>query len=178
MSKHKPSELVAAAESLEQELARFDDAVASFKRLALSSKKNLDRGTAMLQELAELEQGIGTHIQTLVKAIGGTGEKQLARVAEVKARADELKERSIAFQALTLHFDELGKGAAALNVKLQAPAPTVVDVDEELTALATKAETLQAQAKAAGFDDVHHLADGLRQQLTAIRTKLSGSKET
>ena len=172
MGHNTSSALVAAAEALALELARFDENLAGFKRLALTSKKNLNRATGMLNDLAEIEAQIGVHIQALVQAIGATGDAQLSRVSEVKARAEQLQARAVAFNTLTAQLEELGAGASALNDKLQGPSPTVVDVVEELGLLSTRAIALHTQAKTEGFDDVAHLADALKQQLQALKGKL------
>lgn len=172
MSKNISTPLVAAAETLEQELARFDETLESLKRLSLRSKKNLDRAAGMLNELGDIEGKIGVHIQALIKAIGATGETQLARVNEVKVCAGQVQERALAFKALIAQFEELGTGASSLKDKMQGPSPTVVDVVQELGVLAVRAEALQAEAKTEGFDDVVHLADGLKNQLHSLQDKL------
>ncbi len=170
------SELVAAATDLDAELQRFEEGVAAFTRLQLSSKKNLDRAGKMLEELATSEQSMGTQIQALVQAIAGTRDRQLERVAVIREKAEQLKNRSIEFRDLILQFEALGTGASELNTKLQQPAPAVVDVADDVAALAGRAEQLVAVSKDKGFDDVAHLADGLRQQLQALQHKLAAGK--
>lgn len=172
MAQNTPTPLVAAAEALSTELARFDETLAGFKKLPLSSKKNLNRASGMLNELAEIENQIGTHIQALVQAIGATGETQLSRVGEVKTRAEQLQDRSLSFNALTKQLEDLGAAALELNAKLQGPSPTVVDVSAELGVLSDRATALQTQAKTEGFDDLAHLVDGLRQQLQSLKGKV------
>ena len=171
------SELVHAASALDDELGRFEDGVAAFKKLALSSKKNLDRAAKMLEELAQSEASMGTQIQALVTAIQGTRERQLQRVDAVREKAEELKARSIEFRELIVQFESLGTGAAALNEKLQSPEPAIIDVADEVTALGAKAESLTTLAREKGFDDVTHLADGLRQQLDSLKAKLAKTQE-
>jgi len=174
--KEKLSALVQAASDLDTELSRFEEGVAAFTKLQLSSKKNLDRAGAMLEELAQSEQSMGTQIQALVQAIAGTRDRQVERVATIREKAEELKARSIEFRDLILQFEELGTGAAALNAKLQSPAPAIVDVADDVSALAVRAEQLVAASKDKGFDDVAHLADGLKQQLQSLQNKLAAKK--
>jgi chromosome segregation ATPase len=178
MSKRDPlkSELVSAASELDDELGRFEEGVADFKKLSLSSKKNLDRAAKMLEELALSEQAMGVQIQALVAAIQATRDRQLARVETVREKAEELKSRSTEFRELISQFEELGVGAAALNEKLKGPQPAVIDVADEIKALGAKAEQLTALSREKGFDDVTHLADGLRQQLASLLSKLSGTQ--
>lgn len=176
MSQNTSSPVFAAAPAVALELNRFDETQGGFKRLSLSSKKNLNKASTMLNELGEIESQIGLHIQSLVKAIGGAGEAQLARVSEVKARAEQLQARAVTFNALTVQLEALGTAASALNEKLQGPSPTVVDVVEELGLLSAGSVELQTQAKTEGFDDVAHLADGLKQQLQALKGKLGRAR--
>jgi hypothetical protein len=170
------SDLINAAAELEAELGRFEEGVAGFTKLSLSSKKNLDRAGAMLEELAQSEQTMGARIQALVSAIQATRDRQLARVDVIREKAEELKTRSVEFRDLLVEFESLGTGAAALNAKLQGSQPAVVDVADEVTALGAKAQALVSLAKEKGFDDVAHLADGLRQQLTALSGRLASRR--
>lgn len=178
MSKHatSKSDLVNAATELDAELLRFEEGVTAFQKLQLSSKKNLDRAGKMLEELAQGEQAMGTQIQALVQAIQSTRDRQLGRVEAIRAKAEELKNRSVEFRDLIVQFESLGTGAAALNEKLRGAAPAVVDVADEVTALAAKAESLVTLSKEKGFDDVAHMADGLRQQLQSLTSKLAMGK--
>jgi chromosome segregation ATPase len=168
------SELVNAATELDDELTRFEDGVGAFKKLSLTSKKAIDRAAKMLEELAASEQAMGSQIQALVAAISSTREKQLERVTVIREKAAELTARSLELRDLMIQFEALGTGAAELNAKLQAQSPAVVvDVANEVSALGAKAEALVAIAREKNFDDVVHMADGLRQQLTSLAGKLS-----
>jgi chromosome segregation ATPase len=168
----KESALIAAAAALDDELVQFHDAVGAFDKLQLSSKKQLDRAAQALNELAESEQRLGAHVQALVQAVASTREGQNAEIDVIRKKAEALKTRSLEFQALIAQFELLGAGAAALNKKLQGDVPALDAVVVEVTALAGQAGTLNAAAREKGFDDVAHLADGLRQQLSALASKL------
>jgi hypothetical protein len=169
--KSTDNELVAAARALDSELSKYEDGVSSYIKLALTSKKGLERASALLEELAEAEDRAGQQAQLLVKAVAATTARQTARLDEVRAKAIELSERKAAFNALVANFESLGKGASAINERLLAE-PSAGGVDAELNALVARAEELVALAKSQHFDDVAHLADGLRQQVSAIRGKL------
>ncbi len=112
MSQNTSSPVFAAAPAVALELNRFDETQGGFKRLSLSSKKNFNKASTMLNELGEIESQIGLHVQSLVKAIGGAGEAQLARVSEVKARAEQLQARAVTFNALTAQLGALGSWVA------------------------------------------------------------------
>jgi hypothetical protein len=169
--KKSGSDLVVAAETLDAELRQFDDEVATFTRLALSSKKGLERGRELLEALAAAEDRASQQVQALVQAVASTSQKQGARIDAVRAKAEELARRTGEYEALISQFEALGAGASALNAKLQGE-PVAVELDAEIGALVSKSEALVAQARAQNFDDVVHLADALRQQVTAIRGKL------
>ncbi len=169
---HADSPLVAAAIALEEQLQRFHDGVDTFHKLPLTSKKNIDRATKMLNDLADGEQSLGTQVQALVQAVAGTRDQQNVSVEVIRAKAEELKSRAVAFQHLLTQFEAMGVAAAELNAKLQASGPAEVDLAAALTALAGQAETLMGSARAQDFDDVARLGDGLKQQLNAMRKRL------
>lgn len=166
--------LVSAAQTLEAELRRFDDEVGAFAKLALTSRKSLERGRQLLDSLAAAEARAAEQVQALVRAVAATGQDQAARVEAVRAKAQELDARWLELQTLVGQFEDLGAGAAALNAKLKGDQ-TTVEVDAEVSALVSRAEQLVAHARAQHFDDVAHLADQLRQQVCAIRGKLLGA---
>ena len=180
-SKDNDSALITAAIELDAELARFHGSVEAFQKLPLSSKKHLDRAAQALNALADSEAKLGTHVQALVQAVAATREGQAAQLDVIRAKAESLKTRSVAFQELVAQFESLGSGAASLNAKLQAGGgaelPAVVD---EVAALAARAGSLNTLAREKDFEDVAHMADGLRQQLEALAGKLKGepSKST
>ena len=170
------SELVNAAEALDAELNRFEDASTSLRKLSLNSQKNLERATRSLNELAEVEESLGKQVQVLVAAIAGVRERQLAQVEEVRVKAEEIKSRSVTFQQLLEQFKVLGAGAAGLNERLQKVTPgegnSLTELFEEMGELAAKAQSLAELAGEQDYDDVARLADGLRQQLLSVRGKL------
>ncbi len=174
--KDSKSDLVNAASELDAELVRFEEGVSAFQKLSLSSKKNLDRASKMLEDLAAGEAAMGTQIQALVQAIASTRDRQLARVEAIRTKAEELKARSVEFRELITQFESLGLDAAELNKKLNGPEFAVIDVANEISALNAKAEGLVALSKEKGFDDVTHMADGLRQQLESLKGRLSNAQ--
>lgn len=168
------SQLAAAAEAVEAELQRFEAASAAFEKLALNSQKNLERATRALDELAGGEQRIIEKVQALVASIGTVRDRQMAQVEPIRAKAEALKARTVIFQALEQDLRSLGEAASELSAKLKqtqeaAPPP---ELEAELGELATKAKDLAERAKREDFDDLSRVADGLRQQLLALRAKL------
>lgn len=175
-----PSQLVSAAAQLYEQLTRFEQSVTAFAKLPLSSKKQLERAATALQELAAEEQDFGSAIQLLVQAIADSRDRQIAQVDRVRAKALEVQSRSQAFKSLIERFDGLGVAASTLNQKMQGSvsspeadaAGRFIDLQAEMGALVSQAEGLTTLAREQSFDDVAHLADGLRQQIAAARARL------
>ena len=175
MAKNDPtSELVAATAAVEAELERFEAATAAFGKISLSSQKHLERATKALNELADGDQRVVDSVQLLVKAIGSVRERQMAQVELIKVKADELKSRSVVFQTLENELAQLGDDASSLSLKLkETPGLSPpLELDAGMGELAVKAKTLADRAKNEDFDDLSRVADGLRQQILALRAKL------
>lgn len=176
MSKHdSKSELVLAASALDAELVRFEEATVGFRKLQLNSQKNLERAAKMLTDLAGVEETLGQQVQVLVTAISHVRDRQMQQVEVVRAKAEEINMRTLAFQALLEQFKVLGVGAAGLNDKLQASATAgapLIDLHAEMGELAAQAQALAEIAKGQEFEDLARQADGLRQQILAARSKL------
>jgi hypothetical protein len=175
MARNDPtSELLAATEAVEAEIKRFEDATASFRKINLNSQKNLERATRALNDLAEGDQKVIDSVQVLVKAIGTVRDRQMAQVEHIRAKAEEIKARSVIFHELEEALQALGEDAAGLSAKLKQ-APDVdppVELDAEMGELAGKAKSLAERATSGDFDDLSRVADGLRQQILAVRAKL------
>lgn len=168
----KESPLIAAASALDAELVRFEEATQGFAKVALNSQKNLDRAAKLLNDLAASEGSLGEKVQALVGAIATVRDRQMAQVEQVREKSEQIKERSVVFQGLLDQFQQLGTAAGALNEKLKGPGG-IVDVQVEMTNLATRAEALATIAKDQDFEDLSRQADGLRQQILAARNKLA-----
>lgn len=168
------SELVAATAAVEVELQRFEDATAAFRKVSLNSQKNLERATKALNELADADQQVVDSVQLLVKAIGSVRDRQMAQVEHIRLKAEEVKARSVVFQGLEEELRALGEAASTLSGKLkQTPdSSPPVELDLEMGELAGKAKALAERATSADFDDLSRVADGMRQQILAVRAKL------
>jgi uncharacterized phage infection (PIP) family protein YhgE len=168
------SELLTAAQAVEAELERFEDASAAFQKIALNSQKNLEKATKALNALADGEQRVLEQVQGLLKAINTVRERQEAHVEPIRAKAEEIKARALTFQSLERELHSLGEDASSVSARLKE-APGVsppVELDAALAELAGKAKALAERAKGDDFDDLARLADGLRQQILAVHAKL------
>src|SRR5438105_10351572 len=126
------SGLVQAAAALEAELERFEDSLAAFRKLPLTSKKNLDRALDMLNDLADVETRLGPQLKMLIDAVGGTRERQMGNIGLVKERSKEIQERVIAYQKLVTQLQEIGAGANAINGRFKQGAPSSDEIAREL----------------------------------------------
>lgn len=166
------SALVAATAVVEVELERFEDATAAFSKISLNSAKNVERAGKALNDLADGEQRVVDGLQLLVKAIGSVRDRQLAQVEMSKVKAEEVRARSAIFRALEKELLALGEGASAVSAKLKNPGDASVDLEAEMGELADKAKRVAERATSEDFDDLSRVADGLRQQILAARSKL------
>jgi predicted nucleic acid-binding Zn-ribbon protein len=170
-SKAKVSELITIATEVDKELERFEESTASFRKAGLNSEKNLERARKSLEELADGEQRVIEKVQELVKHLGTVRDRQLAQVELIRARADELRARVLVFHSLEEELKAIGQAAGDLSEKLKASSD-LGDLDGEIGNLADKAKAMAERASQENFDDLSRLADGLRQQILAVRQKL------
>jgi predicted nucleic acid-binding Zn-ribbon protein len=169
--KTKVSELIAIATEVDKELERFEESTAGFRKTGLNSERNLERARKALEELADGEQRVIEKVQELVKHLGTVRDRQLAQVELIRARADELKARVLVFHSLEEELKALGHSAATISEKLKG-ASDLGDLDGEIGELSDKAKALAERASTEDFDDLARVADGLRQQILAVRQKL------
>src|SRR5262249_23053466 len=182
-NRDKPSELISAATALDAELQRFEQLSESIQRTPLNSEKNLGRASRTLTEIAQVGEALQARISSLVGAIAGFRQKQEAHAEAVRRRAEELQERGTVLKELLTEYGALGEKARELNLHLQsvkgsqdnegeALFPQFQDLESRVTHLVDAAQNLFDRAESSGFTDIAHQADGLRQQLQAIRNKL------
>jgi uncharacterized coiled-coil DUF342 family protein len=156
--------------------------------MPLNSEKNLGRASRTLSEIAQVGEALQARIGSLVAAIAGFRQKQEAYAEVVQKRAQELQERGEVLKGLLAEYSALGEKARELNLHLQSiksskdnggnEAPSALfskfqDLESRVIQLLEVAQTLFDRAESLGFADIGHQADALRQQLQAIRNKLS-----
>lgn len=187
--KQEATELVLAAEGVEEELRRFEALADTVVRTPLDSEKNLERASKALREVAESDERLVAQLQKLVAAVGGVRDRQQEHARGVNARAEELQARTQAFQGLLQRYAGLGRSAAELNAVVQdiaarkAKATTSEDnralagsldqLLERMVGVADEAQGLATSANEADFTDIARQADSLRQQLLSARNKMS-----
>ena len=187
--KPQDSELVVAAQALDSELMRFESLAEQLQKAPLESEKHLERASAMLNGLADLDEQLRLQVTALVGAISKVRDRQQAQAEIVHQRAQELQQRTEIFKNLLVRYGALGQSAGELNVRMQqfAQQRQTAQTAEENAALAENFESLQTRmtevadeaqglARAGeeqSFHDVARQADSLRQQLLSARNKLA-----
>ncbi len=186
--KSKPtSELTNAAADLAAALQRYEDLAAEVQRGSLDSEKALGRATKAVREAQESQEQIGFKLGALVAAITGARERQQATSEALLARALVVQARVNRYEQFAEQLDELGNAAREINQLMQGVAaqrgaeapPTTAEtlaglgvVDERIGQAIEKARALLAEAKAEDAADIALRADGIRQQMLAVRNKL------
>lgn len=187
--KLQDSELVVAARALDAELARFESQAEQLEKAPLQSEKHLERASAMLQGLADLDEQLRGRVTALVGAISKVRDRQQAQAEAIHLRAQELQRRTEVFKDLLVRYGALGQNAGELNVQMQqfaqqrqaaktpeenaALAGTFQALQERMSLVADEAHSLAQAAEEQAFLDVARQADSLRQQLLSARNKMS-----
>jgi len=184
-----PTELVQAAEGVEEELRRFEALADTVLRTPLDSEKNLERASKALREVAESDERLVAQLQKLVAAVGGVRDRQQEHARGVNARAEQLQARTQAFQELLQGYAGLGRSASELNAVVQdiaarkqqattsednrALAGSLEQLLERMALVAEEAQGLATSASEQDFTDISRQADSLRQQLLSARNKMA-----
>jgi hypothetical protein len=178
--KKERSELVEAAEGLEEELGRFEGIAAETMRASLDSQKSLERAAHLLKNVVSAEERVAERVNALVAAVGRARARHHERAQEIERRATEIETRGRAYASLMEDFAAIGSSAAAVTQKLVAVASSSAEdresalatAGQEVAELAERARELAERAAAESFLDVSRQAEGLRQQLLSGLNKI------
>jgi hypothetical protein len=168
--------LGAAAASLEAELRRFEQLADLAVRMELKSQKNLERAAQAAQEAAEAQTRVSERVRGLVEEIARARERQEDQAKQLGGRAEEIRSRRQALEALLARFARLGNEVAEVNTLLKEGG-NVADAEERLGSVAASAEELLRDAEREGFEDAVRQAESIRQQSLAARNKLKLLRE-
>jgi chromosome segregation ATPase len=173
---------------LDRELRRFEELSESIEHASFNSEKNVARASHTLREIAEVGEALQTRLGAMVAVIAGFRDKQEALANAVQIKALELQERTKTLESLLVKYRTLGEDARDLNEHLRSLSSDKAESEgvgsspvfshlqqlgEKIGHLAAGAQSLFEQAQADDFPDVARQADALRQQLQAVRNKLS-----
>jgi chromosome segregation ATPase len=181
-------ELADAALSLERELARFEELAAAARRVALDTRRGIERAAKTATEAAETQQRVNAALAALVAALGVARERYEANAAALAARGEEIRGRAARLEELFLSYAALGDEGKVINQLAQetaarqreATSPEQVqeviaalsDLDGRMARLIDGARELVQAATAASIVDLAEQADGMRQQVAAVRNKV------
>ncbi|WP_437303749.1 hypothetical protein [Sorangium sp. So ce388] len=181
-------ELAEAARALERELLRFEELAESARRLSLDTRKGIERAAKSTTEAAEAQQRVSVALGSLIAAIAAARDRHEATATALAGRGEEIKRRAEQLGELFQRFAALGEEGRGINQLVQetaarqreATSPEQIgevvaamdEVEGRMARLADDARELAQAATAAGIVDLAEQADGMRQQVTAMRNKV------
>lgn len=187
-TKKPPSQLIAAAEALEEELRRLASLAREAQRLPLDSQRNLELTQEKLAALGEVDDRLRPLVAGLMDAVKQLVDDQQAQTVALTARTEEVRRRADVFRELMVRYGGLGKASQELNVLVQAfaaggrageetaPAgepPSLEAVQASMTRLIESAAEVAEAAHREDFEDIARQAESLRQSLLSARNKLN-----
>jgi chromosome segregation ATPase len=186
--KSQESELVAAAQALDEGLERFEALTEQLQKAPLQSEKHLERASDTLKALADMDDQLRVRVTSLVGVISRVRDRQQAQAELVHQSAQKLQERTEVFKDLLVRYGSLGQSAGELNVHMQqfaqqrqqaktpeeqaALAATFQTLQDRMAQVADDAKALATLANEKDFGDIARQADSLRQQLLSARNKM------
>jgi chromosome segregation ATPase len=165
--------LVRAAQELEDELRRCEEAVAEAAKARLNTEKSIGRAARALKTASEHREQMGAKIKALLAAIQDAGGRAEAASSRMEARAGDIQARMERLQALQAGASEIAAAVRDLTeFARQAKDPR--EIVERLGPVEERIDRTQQEARADDFDDVAHDIAGLRELLASMRRKLEG----
>lgn len=183
MQRKPDTALSKSATLLEEELARFEDLLQELKA-PVNSEKALQRARHRLEECSACEEKLAEHLRAFAEAMQIMQARQQECMQLLGERAEGIQARLIDRNKLVERINQLGQQARSVSdpiVALEEPAwtsPTpellnsVAEMSSRLEAVIEEAASVVASAKESDWTDVARDADALKQQLTAVRSKL------
>lgn len=165
------STLTAAAAAFDAQLVEYARLAELLLRTPLTTVKHVERANQTIDELAAVEERLGATGRGLVEAITEARERQQQLANDIVAHLPAVQERNQALHGVLAELQQLGEAMRELNAAAVGGA-AVLEVEEQVAALATRAEALAAQARGAGFEEPASQAHALHQQMLAVVRKL------
>jgi len=164
---------VLAAQELEDELRRCEEAAAEAARIRLNSEKHITRAARELQKAAEHRDGMGAKVNALLAAINAARGRAEEAAARMEARAGEIRarvERLKTFQALAGEIASAVRDVTASAKQAQGPR----EILDRLGPVEERIARAQQEARSDDFEDVVHDIAALREMVASMRRKLEG----
>jgi hypothetical protein len=187
------SDLVAAAQAIENDLRRLEELSASVRKIKLHNEKSIGRAARELQQALEQQERLAQGLGTLGQAMMHLQQRQQAALEPLNTRAIEITERTKRMAEHMQRFGALGALAGEATQMLQSlptpgtdgatngasesdPVATLIEVDQRLGAVVDEAKQLAEAAQIDDFVEIAREADALRQRIHAIRGRLAQLK--
>jgi chromosome segregation ATPase len=165
--------LVLAAQQLEDELRRCEEAVAEAVKASLTTEKNIGRAARALKTAGEHGQQMEARVNALLAAIHGARGRAEAAASQVQTRAAEIRARMEQLQAFQARSGDISVAAKELT-EFARSAQGPKDILERLAPIEERIARARQEAQAEDFDDVAHDLAGLQEMLASLRRKLEG----
>ena len=165
--------IVRAAQELEEELRRCEEAVAEAARARLNSEKNIGRAARALKTAVEHHDGMAAKVNALLAAIQAAQGRAGAAASRMESRAGEIRARMDQLHALQSRAGEIADAVRDLTAFAKG-ATEPRGILERLGPVEERVAAALEEARAADFDDVTHDVAGLKEMLATMRRKLEG----
>jgi chromosome segregation ATPase len=176
--------LAKAASALEGELLEYERFVSEVKRMNLNTEKAMHRAKDLLENCAAGEQRMAERLQAFAAAMQGVQVRQQTCISEAVQAAEKIQQRIQKRSELLERFSALGERARALNepvaeLEAKQDGANAQDLLKTLNEVATRTESVVAEAETLGADavaddwqDIAREATTLKQQLQSARNKI------
>lgn len=178
--------LQTVAEGLLGDLRKLEDTIREAQRLEINSAKNLQRGRRLLEACSDTEQRLAGHLQQLATAIQSTQLRIAGCMEHTVDFSKRVAQRAEIRSLLLDRLGGLGQRAGEINQPVAAAVAaqaageaddttllaTVTEVVTRTEELLEEAGNVAQEAKDAAWLDIARDADGLRQQVQALRGKV------
>jgi division protein CdvB (Snf7/Vps24/ESCRT-III family) len=165
--------LVLAAQELEDELRRCEEAVTDAVRVRLSTEKNIGRAGRALKAAADHRDQMGAKVNGLLAAINGARARADEAAARMEKRAGELQARMEQLLAFQGRAADIAVAVRDLH-DFAKQAKTPQEILERMGLVEDRVGQAQQEARTNDFDDVAHDIAGLKEMLATLRRKLEG----
>lgn len=166
-------DLVRAAQELEDELRRCEEAVGDACKVRLNTEKNIGRAARALKAASEHRDHMGLKVNALLSAIQAAQARAESGAARMAARAGELQSRLERLEKLQARSGEIAaavRGVTEFAKETKEPRELL----DRLVSLEDRIAAAQQEARTDDFDDVAHEISGLREMVASLRRKLGG----
>jgi len=170
-SSEPPPALVLAAQQLEDELRRCEEAVAEATKARLNTEKNITRAARALKAAAEHREQIGAKVNALLAAIKDAGARADAAASRMEARAADIRARMDRLHALQSSTGEIVAAVREAGESAKQ-AKTAAELVDRLGPVEQRIDQVLQEVRADEFDDVAHDLAALKEMVAAMRRKL------